>query len=85
MWKSEAVKNVPVKNHTFRTFVINPTIHICQEEKISAKLGGKSEKREKLEKLEIACFHTISRFSNFHSCRYNYINTENALYFLNIP
>ena len=45
----------------------------------------------KLEKLEIvwkhsalraSCFHTISRFSNFHSCWYNCISTRK--YFLNI-
>ena len=47
----------------------------------------------KLEKLEIvwkhsalraSCFHTISRFSNFHSCWYNCISTRkiNVLYFL---
>ena len=43
----------------------------------------------KLEKLEIvwkhsalwaSCFHTISSFSNFHSCWYNCISTRKMLY-----
>ena len=43
----------------------------------------------KLEKLEIvwkhsalraSCFHTISRFSNFHSCWYNCISTRKMFY-----
>ena len=43
----------------------------------------------KLEKLEIvwkhsalraSCFHTISRFSNFHSCWYNSISTRKMFY-----
>ena len=43
----------------------------------------------KLEKLEIvwkhsalraSCFHTISRFSNFHSCWYNCISTRKIFY-----
>ena len=48
----------------------------------------------KLEKLEIvwkhsalraSCFHTISRFSNFHSCWYNCISTRKMFYISKWP
>ena len=30
---SESGRNVPVRNHIFRTFVNNRLVHICQKEK----------------------------------------------------
>ena len=35
MWTSASVRNVQVRNHTTKTFVINPPFHIHQKEKIA--------------------------------------------------
>ena len=38
---SEPLRNVQVRSHTHRTFVINPFIHICQKEKIVSEIVAK--------------------------------------------
>lgn len=41
MRNSELVKNVRLKKSTFRTFVINPLVHIHQTEKIAPEIAVK--------------------------------------------
>ena len=40
MWTSESVRNVQLKNHTLRTFLINPLVHIRQKEKIELEFSA---------------------------------------------
>ena len=54
MWISEPVRNVRLKNHTFRTFVTNPLDHIHQKEKIASKAFKACLNRWSHSRLDIA-------------------------------
>ena len=89
-WK---LNNFHYQNTFLRTG--NAVNNILQKYKYTLQIYSIDTKRDtklvswKLEKLEIvwkhsalraSCFHTISRFSNFHSCWYNCISTRKMFY-----
>ena len=67
-------------------FVLYYKRNIKHFSRIDIQLYQHSWKLEKLEivwkhsALRASCFHTISRFSNFHSCWYNCISTRKMFY-----
>ena len=67
-------------------FVLHYKRNIKHFFRIDKQLYQHSWKLEKLEivqkhsALRTSCFHTISRFSNFHSCWYNCISTRKMFY-----
>ena len=70
----------------FKFFVLYYKRNIKHFFRIDIQLYQHSWKLEKLEivwkhsGLRASCFHTISRFSNFHSCWYNCISTRKMFY-----
>ena len=70
----------------FKFFVLYYKRNIKHFFRIDIQLYQHSWKLEKLEivwkhsALLASCFHTISRFSNFHSCWYNCISTRKMFY-----
>ena len=59
--------NVQVRNHTLRTFVINPLFHICQKEKI--RLGIKAVIASLSKPIITAMNKPTSRISVIGMCR----------------
>ena len=83
-WKLEKLEIV-----VFLVFPISTRVDITVYQHGKCFIFLKYQHSWKLEKLEIvwkhsalraSCFHTISRFSNFHSCWYNCISTWKMFY-----